>query len=292
MSAMAELATLALACDARVVSFMFSLPAAHVYYRHLAANMNDDFHDIICHGDPGDQSNQPRVDTGVLYAMKCLSEFLAKLRDTAHGTSNLLDNTLVYVTSDTAWGKTHAEAEWPVLMLGKAGGRLRGDEHQHFPGENLSKALFTVARIMGSSVPELGLDAGHVTEPLAGIGVLNERDWNSEARRGEALPLVSKQRRCDDYNLYGCKMKSSAITRNFFRACARASLLSMLLMPALTARGAGTRRRQPRLRRRRVFQAVRVPREPDARSQRDQRRGDDPRLFHDDLRAGQRQAPG
>jgi hypothetical protein len=171
-SAMAELATLALACErTRVVSFMFSLPAAHVYYRHLAANMNDDFHDIICHGDPGDQSNQPRVDTGVLYAMKCLSEFLAKLRDTAHGTSNLLDNTLVYVTSDTAWGKTHTKAEWPVLMLGKAGGRLRGDEHQHFPGENLSKALFTVARIMGSSVPELGLDAGHVTEPLAGIGV-------------------------------------------------------------------------------------------------------------------------
>ncbi|HEU5077040.1 MAG TPA: DUF1552 domain-containing protein, partial [Polyangiaceae bacterium] len=62
-TAMAELTTLALACErTRVVSFMFSLPAAHVYYRHLAEDMNDDFHDTICHGDPGDPANQPRVD--------------------------------------------------------------------------------------------------------------------------------------------------------------------------------------------------------------------------------------
>ena len=36
-TAMAQLSTLALACDrTRVLTYMFSLPAAHVYYRHLA----------------------------------------------------------------------------------------------------------------------------------------------------------------------------------------------------------------------------------------------------------------
>jgi hypothetical protein len=171
-TAMAELTTLALACEqTRVVSFMFSLPAAHVYYRHLATNMNDDFHDIICHGDAGDKSNQPRVDTGVLYAMRCLNELLLKLKNTPHGASNLLEQTLVYVTSDTAWGKVHDKTEWPVLLVGKAGGRLRGDEHFNFPGENLSKALLTVAQIMGSPATELGLDGGRVTAPLAGIRV-------------------------------------------------------------------------------------------------------------------------
>jgi hypothetical protein len=169
-SAMAELATLALACEkTRVLSFMFSLPAAHVYYRHLAANMNDDFHDTICHGDDGDESNQPRVDTGVLYAMRCLNEFLTNLKNTPHGSTNLLDSTLVYVTSDSAWGKIHTSTEWPVLFVGKAGGRLRGDEHHNFQSDNLSKALLTVAQIMGSTATEIGLDAGHVTEPLAGI---------------------------------------------------------------------------------------------------------------------------
>jgi hypothetical protein len=169
-SAMVELTSLALACEkTRVLSFMFSLPAAHVYYRHLAANMNDDFHDTICHLDAGDQSNQPRVETGVLYAMRCLNELLLKLKNTPHGGSNLLDNSLVYVTSDTAWGKTHTAEEWPVLLVGKAGGRLRGDEHHNFPGENLSKALLTVAQIMGSNVTEIGLDAGRVTSALSGI---------------------------------------------------------------------------------------------------------------------------
>jgi hypothetical protein len=171
-TAMVDLSALALSCEkTRVLSFMFSLPAAHVYYRHLASNMNDDFHDTVCHGDAGDQSNQPRVDTGVLYAMRCLNEFLVKLKNTAHGSSTLLDSTLVYVTSDTAWGKTHTKAEWPVLFAGKAGGRLRGDEHHNFQNESLSRALLTVAQVMGGTKTEIGLDAGRATSPLAGIRV-------------------------------------------------------------------------------------------------------------------------
>ncbi len=171
-TAMADLATLALACEkTRVLSFMFSLPAAHVYYRHLASDMDDDFHDTICHGDPGDTSNQPRVDKGVIYAMTCLNEFLGKLKATPHGTSNLLDHALVYVTSDTAWGKIHTKAEWPVLLAGKGGGRVRGDGHFNFPGDNLSKALLTIAQVMGSTLTEIGLDAGKVTAPLSGITV-------------------------------------------------------------------------------------------------------------------------
>lgn len=169
-SAMAELTALALACDmTRVVSFMFSLPAAHVYYRHLAADMNDDFHDTICHGDPGDESSQPRVDTGVLYTMRCLNEFLRKLESLPHGSTSLLDATLVYVTSDTAWGKIHTKEEWPVLLAGNAAGRLRGDTHHNFPGENLSRALLTIAQIMGSTRTELGLDDGLATSPLPGV---------------------------------------------------------------------------------------------------------------------------
>jgi hypothetical protein len=171
-SAMADLSMLALACDrTRVLSFVFSLPAAHVYYRHLGSNMNADFHDTICHGDPGDQSNQPRVDTGVHYVMTCLNEFLTKMQATAHGASNLLDQSLVFVTSDTAWGKTHTNAEWPVLLAGKAGGKLQGDGHYNFQGDNLSKALLTVSQIMGSTATSFGSGAGAVTAPLTGIGV-------------------------------------------------------------------------------------------------------------------------
>lgn len=169
-SVMAELTALALSCDrTRVATFMFSLPAAHVYYRHLASNMNDDFHDTICHGDAGDSSNQPRVDTGVIYTMNCLAEFLGHMKNTAHGAGSLLDSSLVYVTSDTAWGKVHERTEWPVLLVGKAGGRLRGDEHHNFQGENLSRALLTVAQVMDPTVAQIGVDGGLATSVLPGI---------------------------------------------------------------------------------------------------------------------------
>ncbi len=172
-TAMADLAILALACDrTRVLTFMFSLPAAHVYYRHLtdsSTDMNADFHDTICHGDAGDMSNQPRVDKGVLYAITCLNEMLTKMKATALGATNLLDQALVYVTSDSAWGRTHTKTEWPVLLAGKAGGKLKGDGHFNYPGDNLSKALFSAARLMGSTAADYGLDAGKVTGTLSGI---------------------------------------------------------------------------------------------------------------------------
>jgi hypothetical protein len=102
--------------------------------------------------------------------MRCANEFLQKLKDTPHGTGNLLDAALVYITSDNAWGKTHTFTEWPVVLAGKAGGKLRGNQHLNFPGENLSKVLFTIAKMMGSPKTELGLDQGRVTATLAGLG--------------------------------------------------------------------------------------------------------------------------
>lgn len=56
-----------------------------------------------------------------------------------------------------------------MLLVGKAGGKLTGDVHQNYPGDNLSKALFTTAKIMGSDIGELGLDAGNVNETLSGL---------------------------------------------------------------------------------------------------------------------------
>jgi hypothetical protein len=169
---MSKLATLALACDrTRVVSYMFSLPAAHVYYRHLDTDMNADFHDTICHTDAGDKANQPRVDKGVQYAMRCLAELLTNMKSTEHGAGNLLDSSLIYVTSDTAWGKVHDRTEWPVLLIGKAGGRVTGDTHLNFQSEHLSRALLTVAQIMGSTTTSYGLDSGKATSPLAGVQV-------------------------------------------------------------------------------------------------------------------------
>ena len=213
-TAMADLSILALACDrTRVLTFMFSLPAAHVYYRHLtdaSSDMNADFHDTICHGDAGDMSSQPRVDKGVMYAMNCLKEFLTKMQATPHGATNLLDQALVYVTSDSAWGKTHTKTEWPVLLAGKAGGKLKGDGHFNFPNDNLSKALFTVARLMGSTATDYGLDAGKVTAPLSHH--LNARVTRATASNVKTFSI--RPRPVSGETRWGCGALSEAPIRN------------------------------------------------------------------------------
>jgi len=101
--------------------------------------------------------------------MKCLAELLTKMKATTEGADNLLTNSLVYVTSCTAWGKVHTADDWPVLMAGKAGGRLKGNQHFRFAGENLSKGLFTAAKIMGSPMTELGKSEGLVSSVLPGV---------------------------------------------------------------------------------------------------------------------------
>jgi len=167
---MSELLALAFACDmTRAASVVFTLPAAHVYYRHLGDDMNDDFHDTICHTDPGDALNQTRVHRGVVHAMQCLATFLERLRSLTEGDGNLLDNSLIYVTSCTSWGKIHAKDEWPVLLAGKAGGALQGNTHYRAPGENLSKVLFTMANLMGANVTSLGAAEGLVDSGLTGL---------------------------------------------------------------------------------------------------------------------------
>lgn len=164
---MSQMLTVALSCSqAHTASVVFTLPAAHVYYRHLGADMNDDFHDTICHTDAGNNSQQTRVNRGVIYAMECLATLLGNMKGMTEGAGTLLDNSLVYVTSCCSWGKVHSYDEWPVLLVGKAGGALKGNQHLRFQGENHSKVLFSIASLMGSPQTSLGSGAGLVTSGL------------------------------------------------------------------------------------------------------------------------------
>jgi hypothetical protein len=166
----AEMLALALACRRTyTASLVFTLPAAHVYYRHLGADMNDDFHDTICHLDQGDPCCQDRVHRGVVYQMECLATLLTRLKSLTEGAGNVLDNSLVYVTSCTSWGKVHATNEWPVLLAGKAGGALPGNSHVRYEGENLSKVLLSIAGLMGTSLESLGANEGLVNSGLSGL---------------------------------------------------------------------------------------------------------------------------
>lgn len=172
---MAQMLAVALASGiTNNATFMFTLPAAHVYYRSIASDMNADFHDTIAHTDAGNNAAtgyQTRYHRGVLYAMQALNTLASQLSKMTEGAGSVLDNTLIYATSCTGWGKIHDTSEWPVLFLGKAGGALRGDQHFRAPNGNLSSALLTIANIFGAGLKTIGKGNGQTTTELAGLRV-------------------------------------------------------------------------------------------------------------------------
>jgi len=172
---MAQMMAVALAAGiTKNATFMFTLPAAHVYYRSVSTDMNADFHDTIAHTDAGNNSAtnyQTRYHKGVMYAMQGLNTFASQLSKMTEGAGSVLDNTLIYVTSCTGWGKVHDTSEWPVLFLGKAGGALKGDQHFRVPNGNLSSALLTVANIFGAGLKTIGKGSGQTSTELTGLRV-------------------------------------------------------------------------------------------------------------------------
>jgi hypothetical protein len=162
---MSELISLALACDlTRVFSFMLAPAAGHVYFPDV--NLNHDFHDYYNH----DAAQQEGVHQGVVFEMECFADFLKQMRSLPEGSGTLLDQCLIYATSDVSSGLRHEHLEFPLLFAGKAGGQLRGDVHVRASGDNYTKALVTAASLMGVTTNGIGIDTGRATDTLAGLG--------------------------------------------------------------------------------------------------------------------------
>jgi hypothetical protein len=148
-----------------VFSFLFSYPAAHIYFRHLG--LTADFHDDLCHKEPGDQ---PSVNKGVVYTMACFAAFLEKLQAIPDGAGTLLDRACIYATSCVSVGKTHSIDDYPILIAGKAGGALRGNLHyRSTTKDNPSKVLLTMANAMGANLKQIGLGGGLASDELPAI---------------------------------------------------------------------------------------------------------------------------
>ena len=107
----------ALACDlTRVFTHCYTNPASHWHFQ--TDGWNESFH-VLTHDEPGDQ---PLVQRGVVLTMERLATTLKIFRETPIGAGNLLDHLGMLVTSDCAIGKTHSHQDYPMLVIGKAGG--------------------------------------------------------------------------------------------------------------------------------------------------------------------------
>jgi hypothetical protein len=167
--AFADLLVFALATDlTRVFSYVFTCPASHGNYADCGLD-NSSFHEDYGHrlSASGLAVATRGFNTGVKYAMSNLSDLLTKMKDAPDGSGTLLDNSCIYVTSCVSESQTHSGNDYPLLVAGKAGGKLRSDQHVRLLGENVSKVPYTLLTAFGGAGEAFGEAEGRVTSGIA-----------------------------------------------------------------------------------------------------------------------------
>lgn len=161
--AMSDLATMAFACDlTRVLSYWYSDPVSNPLFPNTTGG-----HHQLTHDEPGDM---PQVQSIILAIMDDFRYFLDSLKSIPEGDGTLLDNCLILGTSDVSSPRTHQIDEFPIVLAGRAGGRVQtGFHYRSATKENASMVPFTILNAMGAPVSEFGTEAGLVNQ---GLGVI------------------------------------------------------------------------------------------------------------------------
>jgi hypothetical protein len=162
---MSDLLAVALACDlTRVFSVMFSSCGSGVIVWQAGAQNGLHY---TCHTEA---QPQPVVHKATVFTMQQFAYFLKRLRDTQEAGGNLLDSCAIVCTTEHSQGDNHAVDEFPILVAGKAGGKLKGGIHyRSTTKENTSKVLLTALRAAGCPLTEFGYNAGKVNATVPAI---------------------------------------------------------------------------------------------------------------------------
>ncbi len=150
-----DLLATALACDqTRVASFMFSESTSQTIYNWLG--VSGGHHDISHAGDSDELARGDMVAINTWVAEQ-LSRFASKLKELPDVAGSVYDNTLVVWVNDFNKGNEHTMTGVPFVMLGGAGGAVRGGQYLVYEGSRWhNDFLRTLCHAMGVPVKAFG----------------------------------------------------------------------------------------------------------------------------------------
>ena len=164
---MADLLALALACDqTRVFNMVFSYGASNL---HKAGNTTG--HHQLTHEELVDEEvgYQPLASYFIDRSMEAWATLVQKLSAVREGDGTLLDNCLVMAHSETSFAKVHDVAGLPVMIAGRAGGRLKTGLHVAGTGDPVTRIGLTVQQVMGVPVARWGSGSMQTGKPVGEI---------------------------------------------------------------------------------------------------------------------------
>ncbi len=163
--AMAKVLVLALACDqTRVFNMVFSEGASRL---HMPGS--SDTHHTLTHEEARDESLGYQIEATkfVIHTMEAWATFVETLAAVPEGDGSLLDGCAVLAHSETSDANSHSVTGLPIMVAGRAGGRLRPGVHVFGAGDSTSRVGLTLQQVMGLNQASWGLKANQTTRPIS-----------------------------------------------------------------------------------------------------------------------------
>ncbi len=163
---MLDIMALAFWSDAtRVITYMFGNAASGRNFSFLPG-VQGSHHQISNHQNlSGELEEYRRINE---YYVSLYAYFLEKLRCIPDGESNLLDNSMIMFTSGLRDGNSHSPRNLPVIVGGKAGGKLRTGQNLQFPKETpLANLYLSMAHVMDMRLSDFADSSGELCELYA-----------------------------------------------------------------------------------------------------------------------------
>jgi hypothetical protein len=143
----------------RVFTFMMNREASQIVFPNL--DINEPWHHISHHGnEPEKLAALVKINT---WQIELFGRFLDRLRSTPDGDGSLLDHSLILWGSGMSDSNAHSALDVPLLLVGKASGRMKGDRHIAAPKQTqLANAMLDLAQKFGAEIDQFGVSTGRL----------------------------------------------------------------------------------------------------------------------------------
>jgi hypothetical protein len=161
---MSKMIAMAVACDqSKVFNMVFTDNFANVR-RPGEANT----HHLLTHNEVVD-STLGYQKLAFWFNQQCAEGFASFLDTFAaipEGAGNLLDNTLIFASTETNYAKLHTLDGIPVYLAGKAGGRMKPGHHLVGGGDPVTRVGLTAMKLMGVPTQDWGQGSLKTSRPI------------------------------------------------------------------------------------------------------------------------------
>lgn len=162
-----DLMVMAVACDQTRV---FNMAYSQAFASTVKAGYEKPHH-TCTHEEPVDKSigYQPTASWFLRRSMESWAYFVEAFTKVKEGDGTLMDNVLIYATTDTAWARIHSLEGVPLFTAGRAGGRIKSGIHVDGGGSPVTRVGYTAMKVLGVDVPAWGTKSNNTSKEVSEI---------------------------------------------------------------------------------------------------------------------------